>query len=631
MHGSVTIQLPITFVKPKSMDALIGFLGSCNTALMQRMAAAMQHRGCLLPEQSLVHQEGTLARLQLHQFDAIGLNIATRALSKNDCSFVLCGYLTSIDGQSSVHEPLHWIANEFSKAGLNALTRLRGAYLLAILEHRSKRLHVVRDAAGIRTAAFGRIGNQWMIASEPKSITSEAGFSKAIRPAAIAQYLAFSFVPGVGTMLEDLFEIPCGHAVTLENGCEPRLTSLFEFERHQSLAQRSSQLTSEEEVNWIKKTKDVISKSVCELLPRGEPVGIFLSGGLDSSLVAAEVAKQHSHRVLTYSIHFGPKYPHELAFAASVAKRYSTQHHEILIKPRDFSSRFEQMVWHLDDPIGDPITQPNFELAKRVSQDVRYVFNGEGGDPVFGGPKNLPMLLQHWYNVPRRQNFRELAYLASYRRAYEECEPLLHDSIKSKIDWQRDLEALLSPYFQNSETDLFLNKLMSINIRLKGAHLILPKVERMLAAWGLTPLSPLFDSRLIELSFQMPPRMKLRDGIEKWVLKKAYEADLPSEIIDRPKSGMRVPVHYWFLSDMRRLARRTLRSRSCERAKIFKPMRVKSLLRYDNDEGPGRFGIRLWMLLTFETWRQNLARQPVNEKITNLRQLVAQPTAAKND
>ena len=86
------------------------------------------------------------------------------------------------------------------------------------------------------------------------------------------------------------------------------------------------------------------------------------------------------------------------------------------------------MVWHLDDPIGDPITQPNFELARRVRQDVRWVFNGEGGDPVFGGPKNIPMMLQHWYGVSREHNFREKAYLASYRRAYDECTRVLHEN-----------------------------------------------------------------------------------------------------------------------------------------------------------------------------------------------------------
>ena len=151
-----------------------------------------------------------------------------------------------------------------------------------------------------------------------------------------------------------------------------------------------------------------------------------------------------------------------------------------------------------------------------------------------------------------------------------------------------------------------LNKLMSINVRLKGAHLILPKVERMLAASGLTPLSPLFDEDLLRLSFQMPTKMKLRHGVEKWALKRAYENDLPREVIDRPKSGMRVPVHYWFRGELKRRARRTLAPGVLRQENIFDPERVRQWLRYDTDEGPGRYGMRLWMLMTFELWRRTV-------------------------
>jgi len=214
------------------------------------------------------------------------------------------------------------------------------------------------------------------------------------------------------------------------------------------------------------------------------------------------------------------------------------------------------------------------------------------------------MMLQHWYGVPREKNFRERAYLASYRRAYDECTRLLHEDVCERIDWSRDLESVLTPHFEETPLRCFLNKLMAINIRLKGAHLILPKVERMLAASGLTPLSPLFDEDLIRLSFQMPPRMKLRHGVEKWALKRAFDDALPAEVIARPKSGMRVPVHFWFRGEMRRTARRTLSPRQLRRDRIFNVDRVKQLLKYDIDEGAGRYGMRLWMLMTFELWRR---------------------------
>lgn len=582
------------------MDAIAGFVGDMDPERLRRMTSTMPHRGHWSNGQAVLSPWASFARVAQHD-EGVGIPVGPRTYETPNYKIVLCGYVTRYNGSSVGDGPLlPRLLDNYHRAGLSSLSLLQGAYLVIILDCSSETLHVARDGAGMRTAFYGRIGDDWFVASEPKGITSEKSFEKRMRPAAIAQYLSFSFTPGESKMLTNLFEIPCGHAVSLRSGEPPRTTNLFPFEQEEP----ANYSDSDDDETWIARTRESVSVAVADRLPRGEPVGIFLSGGLDSSVIAAEVARQHDHKVLTYAIHFGDRYPHELDFARAVADRCGTEHHEVLIRPKDFAPRMREMIWHLDEPIGDPITQPNYELARRVSQDVRWVFNGEGGDPVFGGPKNIPMMMQHWYGVNRSPRFREQAYLASYRRAYDECTRVLHENVRSQIDWQRDLESILTPMFDQTSLRSFLNKLMAINIRLKGAHLILPKVERMLAACSLTPLSPLFDENFIRLSFQMPPRLKLRHGIEKWAMKRAYENDLPKEVIERPKSGMRVPVHYWFQGEMRRLARRTLARRPIERAEIFDPARIKQLLRYDTEEGPGRYGMRIWMLLTLEIWRR---------------------------
>jgi len=143
---------------------------------------------------------------------------------------------------------------------------------------------------------------------------------------------------------------------------------------------------------------------------------------------------------------------------------------------------------------------------------------------------------------------------------------------------------------------------MAANMRMKGANLILPKVDRMLGAHGVTPLSPLFDPALIRLSLTMPPTLKLRAGVEKYVLKRAFADDLPAAVLTRPKSGMRVPVHSWFRNELKRTADDVLSPRAVKRAGIFDPSRVRDLRRYRT----GRDGIRLWMLVTFELWRRQV-------------------------
>lgn len=598
------------------MDALIGLVGTPSPTLMQSMARTLAHRGEIDSSGVTQTPRASFARLEWSDRESVGCKVASRLHHDDGLVVQICGYITKWTPEpSSVGALRHVItagdfATRYRERGLDGFCGIQGAALIAVRDDRLRQTHLVRVGCGVQTVFYGRIFSgeakyRWLIASESKAIMGSPSFQRRIRPAAIAQYLSFSFVPGEGTMLENLFELPAGHAVTFEDDSltAPKLRDLFPFEQDEWRHDSDSQL---DDRHWVDQTKRVVAKAVASRLPKNEPVGVFLSGGLDSSIVAAEVAKQHRGPVLTYALHFGDAYPNELAFAKSVADRLGTKHHEVLIRPKEFSKRLAEMIWHLDDPIGDPITQPNFELARRVSQDVHWVFNGEGGDPLFGGPKNLPMMMTHWYGIQREPGFREKAYLASYRRAYEECSRVLHPRWLRKIDFTDHLESVLRPFFDESPLTYFLNKLMAINIRLKGAHLILPKVERMLAASKLTPLSPLFDEEVTRLSFQMPPKLKLRHGEEKWVLKEAYRDELPAEVISRPKSGMRVPVHHWFRGEMKRTAKKILLSRQTRAAELFDHDRVRSLLRYDIEEGAGRYGMRLWMLMTLELWRRNV-------------------------
>ncbi len=484
---------------------------------------------------------------------------------------------------------------------------LRGSFVLAWCA--GDTVHLLRDGAGRRTLYWGRAGNRWVFAIEPKAIHSLPEFQPRLRPAALAQYLTFSFVPGSGTMLEDLYELPAGHLLTLKPNAAPKLERWFQPER------TAADPLSDEA--WAERFRLLFGTAIEELRPPGQPAAVFLSGGIDSSIVTAEVSTRHDAPVHTFAVHFGDRYPNELEFAGVVARRCGTEHHEVCITPKDFVRRLPEIVWQLDEPIGDPVSMPNYELARLVaSEGFDRVFNGEGGDPCFGGPKNIPMLLSHWYGgADFSPGFRERAYLASYRRAYEELETLLTPGIRAQIEPERDLEQLLTPFFGTEQPERFLDKLLLINMRLKGAHLILPKVERMLGAHGMVPLSPLFDERLIEVALQLPSHLKLHGGVDKVILKRAFRGRLPDVILDRPKSGMRVPVHYWFKSEMRGFARSLLSRKAIRDAGIFREDRVRQLLRYDPEDGAKRFGLRLWMLMTFEIWRRLVVERQRPEDI----------------
>ena len=500
---------------------------------------------------------------------------------------------TTVDGRTALAA---FLAEQYRRLGIGFIEALHGDFVCAVLD--GEQLHLCRDGAGARSIYFAEHDGRFFFSVEPKGLWTLPGFSKHIRPAGIARYFTFSFQPTAETLLEDLWHVPAGHVATLSRGSSPRFTRTFRFEETEPAGPEP------DADHWVGRFRQALGTAVEKRLDGRSGVIAFLSGGIDSSIVVHEAAARLGSELRTFALHFGEKYPHELEFARMVADRCGTRHEEVLVRPKSFLPRLRRMVWQLDDPIGDPVTIGNFELASHVAGSANAVLNGEGGDPCFGGPKNLPMLLQHWYGGARNgRAFRERLYLESYRRGYHELTRLLTPDWQGLINPQNDLEAVLTPFFETGRPARFLNKLMAINIRLKGAQLILPKVERLLGGWGLQPLSPLFDENLIRLSFEMPPQLKLSRGVEKWILKQAYKDDLPEEIVDRPKSGMRVPVHFWFQGELKRYAKSLLSEKNIRQAGLFNPERVRQLLRYEAEERDSRHGLLLWMLITFEIWR----------------------------
>jgi asparagine synthase (glutamine-hydrolysing) len=560
------------------VSVLFGFWGAPSRVLRDTMSGLLAHRG---ESESIVETPYATIGVRFRSTDQASTRLVEERHPNTDHRHLvgLAGHLTKRDSSFDMVNP-GW----------------RGAWAAVRIEPDS--LCLARDAAGARSIAWGRIGERILFASEPKAIARAPGFKRQLRYGALAQYLSFSFVPERESMIQNVFRLGPGECATFREPTRPTYHRWFKAEENEGRTTRS-------DADWVMEFAESLRAAVRERLPNTEPAAT-LSGGIDSSIIASLVASEHPQPLQTYTAHFGFDAPNELAEARSVADHVGTQHEEVRVDPADFLPNLEAAIWHLDDPIGDPVTIGNYALA-RAMRGGRHIFNGEGGDPLFGGPKNLTMALHHAYGgVDHSEGFRERAYLRSYRRAYTEIPHVLSEDSLKHISPKRDLENVLTPFFDAERPQLFLNRLLSINTRLKGAHLILPKVERMMAAGGLVALSPLFDERLLRLSMAMPAHLKVSKAVEKVVLKMAFGDQVPRAIVDRKKSGMRVPVHQWFKGPMKRYARKLLSPRALKRDGLFRPERVKQWLDYDIAEGSGRYGLRLWMLVTFETWRRVL-------------------------
>jgi asparagine synthase (glutamine-hydrolysing) len=358
-------------------------------------------------------------------------------------------------------------------------------------------------------------------------------------------------------------------------------------------------MAAEQPLAWHgDRLRTLLDQVVQEALPPpDEPVGVFLSGGLDSSCITALVAKFHRAPVHTYSIHFGDRTPHELEFSGLVAQHCQTQHHVLEIPFQQMWERLPETMADLDDPIGDPLTVPNLLLSQLARQSVAVILNGEGGDPCFGGPKNQPMLINSLYGAVTNQDVLS-AYLISYQKCAADLAQLLQPAIWAAVQaepwvFSADLESDRS----------YLNRLMVLNIKFKGADQILTKVNNLTQAAGLQGRSPLFDQRVVDLSMAIPPAYKLSGVEEKAVLKQAVADLLPDAIIHRPKSGMMVPVQLGFREYWQRPARALLLDKNAAIAPYLNQTLIRDWLDYRGDIW-SRYGVKLWLLTSLEIWLQ---------------------------
>lgn len=483
----------------------------------------------------------------------------------------------------------HLIAYLWESKGIESLSLLEGMFAVAIWDRECQELCLVRDRTGSRTLYYTTSGVTRWIA--PRLRTLKPYHSSDLNLVALRDYLTCAFVPGEQTLWQNLRELRPGTSLHLPD------------EKIQTYWQPREEIrNAEQPLEWHgKQLRSLLENVVQEYLPKDEPVGVFLSGGVDSSCITALAAKLHNYPIHTYSIHCGLEYPNELEFCNLVAEHCQTQHHILEIKPASIWEQLPLAVSHLDDPIGEGLTVPNLLLGKLAKESVNVVLNGEGGDPCFGGPKNQPMLLNSLYSTLSNQDQPDTlsAYLTSFKKCFLDLPRLLKPEIWKAIQTEPSVfEADL-----NLTDVTYLNRLMLLNIKLKGADYILTKVNNFTQASGLQGRSPLFDQRVVELSMQIPPEYKLSGAQEKAVLKLAVADILPEAIIKRPKSGMMMQMSQWFRTIWRKQARDLLLNKRAAIAPYLNQALIREWLDYRGDQW-SRYGTKLWLLVSLEIWLQ---------------------------
>ena len=587
------------------MGAICGYTGELRPGLVEGMLRLLEHRGPA--DRGFWFGRGNV--LGYNHESAAKMPVEDARVGVSADGRITCVVDGMLFNQSEVQrelrsagleletdEPAELIANWFMRFGEEGFAKLDGAFAAAIST--SDALYILRDPLGEKPLYYTReFGEQLLFASEAKAFLAHDEFRCEPNANALIKLLTFSFVPGEETMFRGVSQLLPGHYLKVT--ADGRMQSVEYWNLKEDIG-------SEPEEYYIDKVRDLIYAGVEKRLDMPGPVGAFLSGGLDSSAIVAVLADLGVD-VTTYSLGFGRGMHNELMYADMVAQHCKTRHHVLHVEPSMFIDLLPHIIWSLDDPLCDCITVPNYLLAREAGRESRVLFNGEGGDPLFGGPKNKFLILNEWYKHLGGAGTVS-AYLSSYHKWYDNLDDVCSRDFLLETGGKPALQEFVRPYLEETPYDSFLNQLMYLNTRLKGGQNILVKVDKMVAGQGIPIMSPLFDRQLTEFSFRVPPRHKRRGDVEKYVFKKAVEDRLPHPVVYRKKEGMGVPLNHWFQkTKLRDFAHDLLLSRKAVGRGYFSRKCVKNLLKGEMPRtafGQDRSGELLWMLLAVELWHR---------------------------
>jgi asparagine synthase (glutamine-hydrolysing) len=487
-------------------------------------------------------------------------------------------------------------ATRLTPAGLASI---EGAFALAWIAPDGA-LQLARDPVGERSLYYARGRNGYVFASTLRALLAAGLVPRCVDRVGVAEYLSYAYVPGSRTLVEGVRAVLPGEIVRLDPNGEGISTSRYwsppgDDQVHPLAAEDSMRVD----------LRARLEAAVLRRLPAAsEPIGASLSGGLDSSLIVALAQRLAGRSIHTFSISFGSDYPNELMYSSMVAEHCGTTHTILELPPEAIVHHIDDVAAAFDRPVGDPLTVPNALLFREVANHVGMLLNGEGGDPCFGGPKNLPMILAELYgdarNLPGDPFARERTFLRAHQKCYDDLPALLDANARAAISGDV-LERAVVPLFADDRFKTFINKLMMMNLILKAGHHILPKVDSLSGSFGVLGRSPLLDRRVVEAAFTMPPQLKLRGAEEKYLLKRAVADLLPEPILTRPKSGMMVPVETWFSGPLHDHARARLLD-GLPRFNLFERRYLEHLVGDGLPNPRERRGPKIWLLITLEAW-----------------------------
>jgi len=524
------------------------------------------------------------------------------------------------------------ILHLYEEYGQSCVNQLRGMFAFAIWDQRRRELFIARDRLGVKPLYYTHTDDGSLyFGSEIKTLL-EAGAVKAeINYQALPDYLANHATSGQDTLFRGVKRLLPGHTLLWRDG-EIQLKKYWDV----SFAKTNDEGRSEQD--FIAEWAEMFRTSVRLRLMADVPLGMFLSGGIDSSAIAAVMSRMVDEPIKTFSVAFAEREANELEYARIVARAFKTDHHEIVVSPEDFFNALPRLVWHEDEPLAHPSSVALYFVSYLASQQVKVVLTGEGSDELLAGYGRYRKTIFNLALGARYENLTTAGIRKTIKagiagmpagskvkqkllRTFLTLSPtiesiyfdnfavfprtmqneLLTAEVRERIG-ATDPYAGIRAVLDQTDASSMLDRLLYADIK-TYLHELLMKQDQMSMATSVESRVPFLDHKLVEFTSQLPERLKLRGWTTKYVLRKSMQGILPETILSRPKMGFPVPVGAWFRGAYSSIVDDYVLSERTMSRGLFNPDFVSSLVKRHQTGGENH-SERLWALVNFEIWQR---------------------------
>ena len=519
-------------------------------------------------------------------------------------------YKTSSDTEVIVHL--------YEEYGEQFTKKLNGMFAIAIWDEKKRKLVLARDRIGIKPLYYYYDSQKLIFASEIKALINEPRLNREVDICALSQYLAYRFVPAPQSMLKGIKKLLPGHILVLDRNGD-RIEKYWDLEYKE---------TKCSEKHYFDKFDEIFSRAVKRHLISDVPIGVFLSGGVDSSLIVGMASKLQRERVKTFSISFDDEKIDESKYMRIVSRQYNTDHHELIVSP-DNIDLLSKLIWHMDEPLGDESLLPTYCLSEYARKYVTVALAGDGGDELFAGYDRYrhEKIISYYSRIPRF--IREIAWTIGKFTTYKDkisylnrnsvLSPDRRYQLSMEIIPEQNRNELIGQLNHGSSDNLMkyydriisagnIERMLYVDMKAYLPNDLLLKVDQMSMAHSLEVRVPFLDHEVVDFARSLPMRYKLRGfNGTKYLLRKYLSKQLPASIYARGKRGFNVPVDSWFRNKLKTYAYDILLGIDFNKHGIFDKKAMERIL--DEHQKGASWGAALWALIVFQLWHKQFVSE----------------------